>query len=120
MYEFKGTVKKVGELQTFSSGFSKRDLVVEEDKLGKWSNVVSFTFKKDKASLLDAVSIGAKVKVAFAVDGREWTDPRTGNVKYFTDLTGMNLEVEGGAAVPQPAVPPVDAFDQDGDDVIPF
>ena len=30
MYEFMGTVKAVGEIQTFASGFQKRELVVEE------------------------------------------------------------------------------------------
>ena len=50
MYEFKGTVKVVGELQRFPSGFEKQDLVVEEDKDGSWSNVVAFTFKKNAIS----------------------------------------------------------------------
>ena len=30
MYEFTGKVKTVGELQTFASGFTKRELVVEK------------------------------------------------------------------------------------------
>ena len=30
MYEFTGKVKAVGEVQTFASGFTKRELVVEE------------------------------------------------------------------------------------------
>ena len=35
MYEFTGKVKSVGELQTFPSGFQKRELVVEEAGDGK-------------------------------------------------------------------------------------
>lgn len=35
MYEFIGTVKTVGEVQTFPSGFQKRELVVEEAGDGK-------------------------------------------------------------------------------------
>lgn len=120
MYEFKGTVKKIGELQSFASGFTKRDLVVEEDKPGKWTNVVSFTFKKERASALDGVGIGDRVKVTFAVDGREWADPKTGNVRYFTDLSGIRLDVEGATDAPPPAEAPTDAFDQECDDVIPF
>lgn len=34
MYEFTGKVKSVGELQTFASGFTKRELVVEEERDG--------------------------------------------------------------------------------------
>ena len=107
MYEFKGIVKVDGELQKFPSGFEKQDLVVEEDKDGSWSNVVAFTFKKNAISKLAGVSPGDHVKVGFVVNGREWTDPKTGKVRYFSDLTALNLEVDGlRVSVPEPANPP--------------
>ena len=87
MYEFTGKIKAVGELQTFASGFSKRELAVEEEREGNWPNVVAFAFKKDNVAKLDGVKPGMRVKVGFAVDGREWTDPKTGKVRYFSDLT---------------------------------
>ena len=106
MYEFQGVVKKVGELQKFSSGFEKQKLVVEEDKDGNWSNVVAFTFKKNAISKLAGVTPGAHVKVGFVVDGREWTDPKTGKVRYFSDLAALRLEVDGHRVfVPEPADP---------------
>ena len=105
MYEFTGKVKCVGELQTFASGFTKRELVVEEEREGNWPNVVAFAFKKDNVAKLDGVRSGQRVKVSFAVDGREWTDPKTGKVRYFADLTALRLEVLDGAAVPPPAEP---------------
>ena len=105
MYEFTGKVKSVGELQTFASGFTKRELVVEESGDGKWPNVVAFAFKKDNVAKLDGVRSGQRVKVSFAVDGREWTDPKTGKVRYFVDLTALRLEVLDGVAVPPPAEP---------------
>lgn len=105
MYEFTGKVKGVGELQTFASGFSKRDLVVEEERAGNWPNVVAFAFKKDNVAKLDGVRAGQRVKVSFAVDGREWTDPKTGKVRYFADLTALRLECLDSAAVPPPAEP---------------
>ena len=77
MYEFIGTVKTVGEVQTFPSGFQKRELVVEETGDGKWPNVVAFAFKKDNAAMLDGLAPGAHVRIGFAIDGREWTDPKT-------------------------------------------
>ena len=124
MYEFTGKVKIVGELQTFASGFSKRELVVEEDRDGKWPNVVAFSFKKDIVVLLDGISAGARVKVGFAVDGREWTDPKTGTVRYFSDLTALRLErLDGAVAVPEPAIPdevPVDSDDLGDDGKLPF
>ena len=105
MYEFTGKVKAVGEVQTFASGFTKRELVVEEEREGNWPNVVAFAFKKDNVAKLDGVKPGARVKVVFAVDGREWTDPKTGKVRYFADLTALRLEVLDGVAVPPPAEP---------------
>ena len=124
MYEFTGKVKGVGELQTFASGFSKRELVVEEERDGRWPNVVAFSFKKDNAALLDGMSPGVRVKVGFAVDGREWTDSKTGKVRYFSDLTALKLErLDVAVEVPEPAVPdnvPVDSDDLGDDGTLPF
>ena len=122
MYEFTGTVKKVCDTMTFASGFTKRDLVVEEEKDGSWPNVVAFTFKKDNTAKLEGISEGQRVKIGFAVDGREWTDPKTGNVRYFTDLTALRLDVldsGGGADAPADDFLPEEPMqDLDGD--IPF
>ena len=121
MYEFIGKVKAVGELQTFASGFSKRELVVEEDRDGRWPNVVAFSFKKDNAALLDGMSPGARVKVGFAVDGREWTDPKTGKTQYFADLTALRLErLDETVPVPEVAVPEDVTAELDNDREIPF
>ena len=124
MYEFTGKVKGVGELQTFASGFSKRDLVVEEERDGRWPNVVAFAFKKDNAAKLDGIVPGMRVKVGFAVDGREWTDPKTGKVRYFSDLTALRLErLDGEMPVPEVAVPDdvtVDGDNFDDDGKLPF
>jgi hypothetical protein len=118
MYEFIGKVKVVGELQTFASGFSKRDLVVEEERDGRWPNVVAFAFKKDNAAKLDGIVPGMRVKVGFAVDGREWTDPKTGKVRYFSDLTALRLERLDGE-MPVPAVPDDMTAELDNDSKIP-
>ena len=64
MYEFTGKVKAVGELQTFASGFSKRELAVEEEREGNWPNVVAFIFKKEKAAQLEGLTPGMRVKVS--------------------------------------------------------
>ena len=119
MYEFTGTVKKVCELQTFASGFTTRDLVVEEEKDSQWPNPVAFTFKKDNTAKLDGIAEGTRVKVGFVIDGREWNDPKTGNVRYFTDLTGWKVEVlngNGTTTEPVPEAPEVPADIPAGDD----
>ncbi len=121
MYEFTGKVKSVGELQTFASGFTKRELVVEEEREGKWPNVVAFAFKKENAAKLDGVAEGMRVKVGFVVDGREWTDPKTGKVRYFSDLTALRLDrLDGAEGVPEPAEPNNLPTDPDDEIEMPF
>lgn len=121
IYEYTGVVEKVLATQTFASGFSKRDIVLTDDVGSdtKWPNHIAFTFKKDAASVLDTVKEGQRVKIRFAIDGHEWTNPQ-GQVKYFTDLTGLKLDVlnEDGTStepVPAPAEPdfPADAGEVD-------
>ena len=125
MYEITGTVKRIGELKKFSSGFSKRELVIDAgDRDGK-ENPVSLQFKKDNAKLLDGVGFGAKVKITFTIDGREWPVPKTNEVKCFCDLTALKLEVlEKGTAVPppqkKPPTTPSNSIDQTDDGDVPF
>ena len=94
IYEYTGVVEKILPVQTFASGFTKRDVVLTDDvgQGGQWPNHIAFTFKKDNASVLNSVKEGQRAKIRFAIDGREWTNPQ-GQVKYFTDLTGLKLEV---------------------------
>jgi len=122
IYEYTGKIEKILETQTFASGFTKRDLVMTDDvgQESKWPNHIAFTFKKDAASVLDGVREGQRAKIRFAIDGRVWNDPKTGKDKYFTDLTGLKLEVlnsDGGSVepVPVPAEPsiPEDAGEVD-------
>ena len=121
MYEFIGIVKAVGGIQTFASGFQKRELVVEEDREGNWPNVVAFAFKKDNVAKLDGVKPGMRVKVGFAVDGREWIDPKTGKVRYFSDLTALRLgRLDGAEGVPEPAEPNNLPPDPDDEIEMPF
>ena len=126
MYEITGKVKRIGEPKTFASGFCRRELVIDAGSRDGKENPVALQFKRDNAKLLDDLGFGAKVKIAFAIDGREWPVPKTNEVKCFCDLTALKLEViEKGAEVPapqkkkDPADPPTSIEDtEDGD--IPF
>ncbi len=109
-YDYTGIVYKVTPVQTFSSGFTKRELVLTDDvgSNSRYPARIPFTFKKDNCAILDSVREGQRVKVRFAIDGREWTSPK-GETKFFTDLTGFKVEPaeEGVDAVPEP--PPAEA-----------
>lgn len=105
-YEMTGLVHKLGTTQTFSSGFTKRDLVLTDDigEEPKYPRFVPFSFKKKNAERLNGICEGQRVKVLFVVDGREW------NGRYFADLTGLKVTVLGATdtdnvMVPEPAAP---------------
>jgi hypothetical protein len=113
-----GTVKVIQDLQTFPSGFSKREFVVEVED-GKYPQLVNFECLKEKAELIDALSIGDQVKVRFDIRGREY------NGRYFVNLAAWKIEKagEGGGGAPTstsaPApqdAPPADATDRIFDD----
>ena len=119
-YEYTGVVEEVMPVQTFSSGFTKRDLILgdENNANSKYPNYIKFTFKKDNCSLLDGLSKGQKAKVRFAIDGRKWEGQK--GVQYFVDLTALKVDIlnDDGTStepVPAPAEPdlPEDAGDVD-------
>jgi hypothetical protein len=124
LFDYTGVVEEVFPVQTFSSGFTKRDLIVgnDVDSPSKYPNPVKFSFKKDNCSLLDTVSKGQRVKVHFAVDGRRWEGPK--GVQYFVDLTGLKIDVmnaDGSSTEPVPAPAEPDfAMDAGDIDDMPF
>ncbi|MBS7287039.1 MAG: DUF3127 domain-containing protein [Kiritimatiellae bacterium] len=124
IFEYTGVVDEVLPVQTFSSGFTKRDVIIgnDVDSPSKYPNPIKFSFKKDNCSLLDGVRKGQRAKVRFAIDGRRWEGPR--GVQYFVDLTALKIEVlnaDGSSTepVPAPAEPDV-AFDAGELDEMPF
>ena len=123
-FDYAGVVEEVFPVQTFPSGFTKRDLIVgnDVDSPSKYPNPVKFSFKKDNCSLLDGVQKGQRVKVHFAIDGRRWEGQK--GVQYFVDLTGMKLDVvnsDGTSTEPVPAPAEPDFAGDAGDlDDMPF
>ena len=101
--ELQGTVKKIGETQTFASGFQKRELVLLTEE--QYPQPIQIDFLSDKIDLLNDVSEGESVKIGVNIRGREWTNPQ-GEVKYFNSITGWRIEKVSGentnTEAPQP------------------
>ena len=93
--ELQGTVKKIGETQTFSSGFQKREMVILTQE--QYPQPINIEFLSDKINLLDTVKEGESVKVGINIKGREWTNPQ-GEFKYFNSIIGWRLEKVSGEA----------------------
>ena len=87
--EITGKIKKIGQIQEFAKGFTKRDLVVTTKDEYPQNLLVEFV--KDKCSLLDTYKIGDYVKVSINLRGREWTNDK-GQVKYFNSIQGWKIQ----------------------------
>ena len=122
-FELTGTLKVLNDTQTFASGFSKREFVIEVPD-GKYPQLIKFGALKDKISILDSVSIGDELTVTFDVRGREY------NGNYYVDLNAWKVSGGGGGGGSQggaPEDPPPSSFDSSfdsepdpSDDDIPF
>ena len=126
--ELQGTIKKMTELQTFPSGFQKRELVLVTQE--QYPQPISIEFLQDKIGLLDTVNEGEEVKIGINIRGREWTSPQN-EVKYFNSIVGWRIEkISASNAEPTQAVPsaaPTAAANEnpfsdesDDDDGLPF
>ena len=123
-YDLTGKVKLVQDAQTFSSGFTKREMVVTVED-GKYPQEINLEFLQDRVSLLDNIQEGQEVTVSFDIRGREY------NGRYFNNLVGWKIQAgEGAAPAAAPAAakddkPPVSDKDvpadfDDYEDEIPF
>jgi hypothetical protein len=89
-FELEGTLKHIYDVQTFASGFSKREFVVEVPD-GKYPQMIKFECVKDKTSMLDGVSVGDSVKVAFDIRGSEYKE------RFYVNLNAWKLTKAEGA-----------------------
>ncbi|MDR6548509.1 hypothetical protein J2810_004599 [Chryseobacterium rhizosphaerae] len=123
--ELTGTVKRVGDLQTFASGFQKRELVILTQE--QYPQPIMIEFLSDKISLLDTIQENTDVKVGINIRGREWVSPQ-GETKYFNSIVGWRLEnlsttqpTHAEPSAGQPTQPESEnPFAGDDDDDLPF
>jgi hypothetical protein len=125
MYETRGTLKWIGDLQTFPSGFTKREFVVTTAH-DKYPQDLKFEIVKDKCPVLDTFAVGHSVQVNFDIRGNEY------NGKYYVNLSCWKIQASegGGAAAPsgggaatassEPASSDLRREDDFDDDEVPF
>lgn len=103
-----GLVKMVGEETTVSSSFTKRELVVSTEE--QYPQHILINFPQGKCNpQLDMLAVGSKVSVSVNLRGREWLDPKTDQYRYFNDIQGWKVSINGDQAAPTPAAQPAQA-----------
>ena len=89
-YEMEGVVKLLQEPQTFSGGFTKREIVLSIQD-GQYTQDVCIEFVQDKVALLDTITVGQIITISFNIKGREY------NGRYFNNLQGWRIETDKSA-----------------------
>lgn len=109
-----GTIKLIGEKQTFDSGFEKVEFVITTDE--QYPQEVKLDAIKEKAdNLIQYNKVGDKVDVKFNVRG-SYNEPSN---RYFVNLQAWHVQkVETGAAsesttANEPVLQPLDEGIQD-------
>lgn len=88
--EILGNVKKINDIQTFASGFKKRELILTTNE--QYPQNITIDFVQEKINLLDNIKVGDDIKVSISIKGREWTN-NDGITKNFNTIQGWRIEV---------------------------
>ena len=111
-YTTEGRIIVIEEPQSFASGFTKREFVIETDE--KYPQQVKFECVKDGVAMLDGRKIGDPVTVHFNLRGREY------NGRYFVNLHCYKIECDSVANMDDDAPPEADAKAEVDEDECPF
>lgn len=80
----KGIIKKIGDLQTFESGFKKKEVLIET--LGQYPQLIPIDFVKDNTDKLNGISEGDEVEVQYNIRGNEY------NGRHYVNLQGWAIK----------------------------
>jgi hypothetical protein len=110
-YEMTGKVTKMMDPQTFSSGFTKREFVIQTDD--KYPQSIKIECVQERLSLLDKVHDGDTVNVSFRIRGSEY------NGKFFVNLQAYGITVanagEGAGPEESNRIPPEPEAESESD-----
>ena len=97
-YTAVGQLLKLGQTEQVSDKFRKRDLIISIG--GEYPQTVAFQLTQDRCEKADTLKEGDTVTVHFNLRGREWTDPKTAQVKYFNTLEAWKVNTDVAEAPP--------------------
>jgi hypothetical protein len=129
-YELTGAVRLIHDTQTFASGFTKREFVVETED-GKYPQLIKLELVKDSVKHLDGIRVNDVVNVSFNIRGSEyngkhyvnlvaWKLTSTGETAQPSQLTGPGRDVPASEAVRRTAPAQAAQPDEEEDGTIPF
>ena len=122
MFSITGKLKVKNDTQKITDSFQKREFVIT-DESSQYPQFILFQLVQDRVDMIDPYEPGQEIKVNFNLRGREWTNPKTQEIRYFNSLEAWKIEAVAPANQPQdapmPSSPPDDLL-ADQDDDLPF
>jgi hypothetical protein len=89
-YTIEGVLHRISPKRQVAGGKKLRNFVLRWPVKDGW-HVAQLLFTGDNVVTLDSYHPGQLVAAEFTVEGREWTNPKTGDTKIFTDLVCWKL-----------------------------
>ena len=121
-FKLNGTIKKIGDTVQVTDKFKKREVVIT-DASTMYPQHVTMQFTQDKCDILNMYNEGQEVEIFFNLDGKEYTDKNTGEIKYFNSLNAWKIEASG-STTSAPTWSPEKSADApapaEADDSLPF
>lgn len=90
-----GTIIYIGEVQTISDKFAKREFVVETDE--QYPQKILMEFTNQGIEKLNLYKTGDKVEVSINLRGREWI-ANDGTSRYFITISAWAIRYANGNA----------------------
>lgn len=82
-FNLTGTIKVLNDMQTFDSGFKKREFVITTS--GDYPQDIKFEAMKENAEKLANFKVGDTMEVHFNIRGNEYND------KYYVNLVAWRM-----------------------------
>lgn len=87
--EITGIIKKIGDTQTFASGFQKREFILLTQET--FPQPLMIELLQDKIDIIDPFKEGDEAIVGINLRGRQWSPPNGGEDKYFNSISAWKI-----------------------------
>lgn len=87
--EITGIIKKIGDTQTFASGFQKREFVLLTQET--YPQPLMIELLQDKVDIIDPFKEGDEAIVGINLRGKIWSPPNGGEDKYFNQILAWKI-----------------------------
>jgi hypothetical protein len=85
-----GRVVRVNDLNVVNDKFKNRTIHIETKD--QYPQTIEVVFSQSKVDLLDSINVNDEVEIEFNLRGREWSNPKTGEIKVFNTLDGWKIK----------------------------